>query len=180
MDINLVVTYYLPSKSDLTGHHVTLKFQNHRFNGMSQTKQARLVPQTGEPGEEVVHISSFGIVERDRKVLLMKIIRPERHAGKWLLPALVINYGENPLHAIGRVTQSSLGVAPKDVRILDVQSYGDKHWDICFVYKMELSGRIAHSPDVESVEYFDLAALPTALLEGHREVLLSLIESKLV
>ncbi|MDA4122498.1 MAG: NUDIX domain-containing protein [Thaumarchaeota archaeon] len=146
---------------------------------MSQTKQARLVPQTGEPGEEVVHLSSFGIVKQGGKVLLMKMIRPERHAGKWALPALVINYGENPLQAISRVTQSSLGVAPKGVRILDVQSYGDKHWDICFVYKMELSGPEAHSQDVESVEYFDLAALPAGLLEGHREVLQSLIDSRL-
>jgi ADP-ribose pyrophosphatase YjhB (NUDIX family) len=147
---------------------------------MSQPKLASLVPQGTPPTGEVLHISSFGIVRRGTVILLTKKLKPERHAGKWTLPASVINYGEDPAEAMRRIVLSYLGKEPAGVRLIDLQSYGIDHWDLCCVYEVRLPELGVLSTDIEKVEYFDVESMPLELVEGHREVLQTLLDRNLL
>ncbi|MDA4112728.1 MAG: NUDIX domain-containing protein [Thaumarchaeota archaeon] len=142
---------------------------------MSTQKTARLTPQVqGQQSEEVAHISAFAIIKRGNELLLIKKIRPEFTAGKWVFPSAIINFGEHPESAIKRVVREQLGADSKNVRLLDVQSYGDKHWDICFVYDVSIDGIGSLSQDVERAEYFDRGKLPPEFRSDHMEVLQAL------
>ena len=143
-------------------------------------KMARLVPQpdstTTSPPQEVVHLSSFAVIRKagdSKKILLAKRLRPQFTAGKWTLPSSIIDYGENPEEAIKRIVEVQLGARPHNAKLVQVQSYGDKHWDLCFVYDVSLPGEKwgTLSQDVEKVEYFDLSNLPPEFRQDHREVL---------
>lgn len=135
-------------------------------------KGARLVPQIpGQQSEEVVHISSFAIIKKDNQFLLVKKLRPEFTAGKWVLPSSLIYFGEDPEAAMERIVKEQVGWEPKDVRLLQVQSYGDKHWDLCFVYGVSIDGIGKLHPDNEKAEYFDPDRLPPEFRSDHLEVL---------
>jgi ADP-ribose pyrophosphatase YjhB (NUDIX family) len=139
---------------------------------MSTQKTARLTPVVqGQQSEEVAHISVFAIIKRGNEVLLAKKLRPEFTAGKWVFPSAIINFGENPESAAKRVVKEQLGADPKSVRLVDVQSYGDKHWDICFVYDVSIDGVGKLSQDIGSAEYFDRGKLPPEFRSDHMEVL---------
>jgi ADP-ribose pyrophosphatase YjhB (NUDIX family) len=139
---------------------------------MSSQKTARLTPQVqGQQPEEVAHISAFAIIKRGNELLLIKKIRPEFTAGKWVFPSAIINFGEDPESAMKRIVREQLGVESKNIRLLDVQSYGDKHWDICFVYDLSIDGFGKLSQDIERAEYFDRGKLPPEFRSDHMEVL---------
>ena len=140
-------------------------------------RMARLVPQpdSASPPQEVVHISAFAIIrkksDRGEKILLAKRLRPQFTAGKWTLPSSLIDYGEHPDEAMKRILEVQLGKKPEKVRLDQVQSYGDKHWDICFVYDVDLGSLGTLSQDIEKAEYFEVTDLPQELRQDHREVL---------
>ena len=141
---------------------------------MSTTpKGARLIPQTpGQQSEEMTHISSFGRVRNDDdEILLVKRIRPEYSAGKWVLPSAVIYYGEDPKAAMERIVREQVGAAPSEIKLLDVQSYGDKHWDICFVYDVVIDKVGKLHPDIELAAYFNRKKLPPEFRSDNLEVL---------
>jgi ADP-ribose pyrophosphatase YjhB (NUDIX family) len=139
---------------------------------MSAPKTARLVPQAdGTQPEEVMHISSFVLVRKGAELLLVRRVKPERWAGKWCLPASIINYGEDPGAAALRIVREQLGASATALKLLDLQSYGDKHWDMCFVFHAEIPGVGKLGGDFDKADNFDLAKLPPELREDHREVL---------
>lgn len=138
----------------------------------SPAKRAALVPQPeGTTPEEVMHISSFVFVRKGPSILLVRRTKPERMAGTWNLPAAVINYGEDPGHSALRIVREQLGVAPTTMKLLDVQSYGDKHWDLCFVFQMDIPASLKLGGDFDKADWFDLGRLPPELREGHKEVI---------
>jgi ADP-ribose pyrophosphatase YjhB (NUDIX family) len=142
---------------------------------MSTTKMARLTPQApGQQSEEMMHISSFAITKRGKELLLVKRIRPEFTAGKWIFPSSIINYGEHPEAAAKRIVKEQLGAEAKNVKLVDIQSFGDKHWDLCFVYEVSIDGVGKVSQDIEKAEYFDRGKLPTEFRSDHAEVLQTL------
>jgi len=139
---------------------------------MSSPKTARLVPQPdGTQPEEVMHISSFVLARKGTQLLLVRRAKPERMAGNWCLPSAVINYGEDPGAAALRIVREQLGATATALKLLDVQSFGDKHWDLCFVFHADIPGVGKLGDDFDKADYFDLAKLPPELREGHREVL---------
>ena len=139
---------------------------------MSSPKTARMVPQPdGTQPEEVLHISSFVLVRKGAHVLLARRVKPERMAGSWNLPSAVINFGEDPGSAALRIVREQVGAMPTSLKLLDVQSFGDKHWDLCFLFEAEIPALGKLGGDFDKAEYFDLAKLPPELREGHREVL---------
>src|ERR1700747_2410053 len=106
---------------------------------MSSPKTARLVPQPdGTQPEEFTHISSFALIRNGAQLLLIRRVRPERWAGKWCIPGMVLLYGEDPAAGARRAVKEQVGAEAARVRLLDVQSYGGKHWDICFLYHAEI------------------------------------------
>lgn len=142
---------------------------------MSSAKLARLIPQPqDQQSDEILHMSSFAVIKQGDKILLEKRIRPEFTANKWTMPSAIIYFGEDPETAIKRIIKEQLGVEPKSVRLIDVQSYGDKHWDMCFVYDVSIENVGQLSPDIEKVEYFHKSEFPLEFRTDHREVLLTL------
>jgi ADP-ribose pyrophosphatase YjhB (NUDIX family) len=139
---------------------------------MSSIKTARLTLQPqGQQSEEVMHVSSFAIVKKRNELLLVKRIRPEFSAGKWVFPSAIINFGEHPESAIKRIVKEQIGAEPKNVKLIDIQSYGDKHWDLCFVYEISIDEVGKVSPDIEKAEYFDRGKLPPEFRSDNAEVL---------
>ncbi|MDG6914844.1 MAG: NUDIX domain-containing protein [Nitrososphaerota archaeon] len=139
---------------------------------MSSTKRASLIPQAeGTQPEEVLHISSFVLVKKGGQVLLLKRVKPERLKGSWCLPGAVINYGEDPGAAALRILKEQPGEAATSLKLLDVQSYGDKHWDLCFVFEADAPEPVKLGEEFDAAQYFDLSNLPPELREGHKEVL---------
>jgi ADP-ribose pyrophosphatase YjhB (NUDIX family) len=139
---------------------------------MSSPKTARLVPQPdGTQPEEVMHISSFVLVGHGTQLLLARRVKPERWAGKWCIPGAIINYGEDPGAAALRVIREQVGATATALKLLDVQSYGEKHWDMCFLFHADVPAVGKLSADFDKAEYFDPANLPAELREDHREVL---------
>jgi ADP-ribose pyrophosphatase YjhB (NUDIX family) len=139
---------------------------------MSSPKVARLVPQPdGTQPEEFAHISSFALVQKGGKLLLIRRLRPERWAGKWCIPGALLLYGEDPEAGARRVVKEQLGADATGVKLLDVQSYGDKHWDICFVYRVETPEIGKLGQDFDKTEYFEFASLPAETRDDHKEVI---------
>lgn len=139
---------------------------------MSSPKLARLVPQPdGTQPEDVMHISSFVLARRGAQILLARRVKPERWAGKWVIPGAIINYGEDPGAAALRVVREQVGAAATVLKLLDVQSYGSRHWDMCFVFQADIPGVGKLGGDFDKADYFDLDKLPLELREDHKEVL---------
>jgi len=131
-----------------------------------------LVPQSdGTQPEEFTHISSFALVQKGGKLLLVRRLRPERWAGKWCIPGALLLYGEDPAAGAQRVVKEQLGADATAVKLLDVQSYGDKHWDICFIYRAETPEIGKLGQDFDKAEYFETASLPAEMRDDHREVI---------
>ena len=105
------------------------------------------------------------------EMLLVKKTRPEYTAGKWVFPSSLINFGEDPKLAIERIVREQIGTSPSSVKLLDVQSFGDKHWDLCFIYDVSIDkvGKLA--PDIEMAGYFNRKNLPPEFRSDHLEVL---------
>lgn len=139
---------------------------------MSSVKRASMVPQVeGTQPEEMAHVSSFVLVMKGTQVLLAWRSKPERAANTWNLPSAVINWGEDPGHAALRIVREQIGVAPSAMKLLDVQSFGDKHWDICFLFQCEVPAVGKLQDGIDKTGWFDLGKLPPELREGHREVI---------
>ena len=139
---------------------------------MTNVKMARLTTLAqGQQTEDTVHISAFAIIKKENKLLLAKRTRPEFTAGKWTLPSSIINYGENPEAAVKRIAKEQLGTEPSSVRLVDVLSFGDKHWDLCFVYEVSIDKVGKVSQDIEKAEYFDRSNLPAEYRTDHLEIL---------
>ncbi|MFI5419529.1 MAG: NUDIX hydrolase [Nitrososphaerales archaeon] len=132
-----------------------------------------MIPQIpGQQSEEMVHISSFGRVRNDDdEILLVKKLRPESSAGKWVFPSAIINFGEDPKLAMGRIIREQIGASPSTIKLLDVQSYGDKHWDLCFVYDVIIDKVGKLHQDVETAAYFNREKLPPEFRADNLEVL---------
>jgi ADP-ribose pyrophosphatase YjhB (NUDIX family) len=98
-------------------------------------------------------------------------VSPERWKGKWCIPGAVLNYGEDPALAAFRVVKDQTGNAAKSIKLLDVQSYGTKHWDLCFLYEVDATGGWKLGQDFDKADYFDPASPPPEIREDHREVI---------
>jgi ADP-ribose pyrophosphatase YjhB (NUDIX family) len=131
-----------------------------------------MVPQPdGTQPEEVMHVSSFALIRRGTRVLLVRRTQPERWAGKWVIPSALLMFGEDPAAGVRRVVMEQLGSKATVASLLDVQSYGDKHWDMCFVYDVEMPGPGKLGQDFDKAEYFDVSKMPPELRDDHKEVI---------
>jgi len=88
-----------------------------------------------------------------------------------VIPGSVLLYGEDPAVGARRALREQAGAEPTEVRLLDVQSFGDKHWDICFLYHAQIADSAKPGQDFDNAQYFDVASLPTELRDDHREVI---------
>ena len=136
---------------------------------MSPPQRKALFNQQNVPAGGVC-LSSFVIVKNKKKILVGKMNKPEvwiekffvgerfaptyYSSGRYMLPARHLAWYESPLDAARSVLrdQLTLSVPTRDIALLDVQSHvrGDvdsveppAHWDICFVYEVKVSSKVA-------------------------------------
>ncbi len=102
---------------------------------------------------------------------LIRRTRPERWAGKWVIPGAVLLFEEDPSSAARRVVAEQLGAAATSVKLLDVQSYGDKHRDLCFVHEVELDRIGDLVQDFDKAEFFELDGTLPQVRDDHLEVI---------
>lgn len=141
-------------------------------------------------------LSSFLVSVEDGGLLLGRMQDPDawkalepvhspEHAfgqSKWVLPAAHLRMGEHPDDAARRVAEEQLRASLEDFRMSNVLSYGyalpsraqDLHWDLCFVYDVELR------PEETPAWFAELRRLPLPdvrhgmFARGHGDVLADL------
>jgi hypothetical protein len=148
-------------------------------------------------------LSSFVVIANGRSILVGKMSRPEiwterflvgpkfaptyAGSGKYLLPARHLHWYESPLNAAYSVVRDQVGLdIPKSkISLVDVQSHvsgavdNEKeppHWDICFVYRAQISNKLAAK--LERPEWFSELAFkplkslkPDGFTRGHGDIL---------
>jgi hypothetical protein len=129
--------------------------------------------------DENLHISSFALVRTEPDSILF-VKASDSHPlsfrrGKLLLPATMLRFGERPMDAATRAVDTQLsgagGVTPK---FIDLQSYMGSHWDICFVYEFDLTGKTpptAVAPYADAVSYKSSSLPRPQIAEDHLEVI---------
>lgn len=148
-------------------------------------------------------LSSFVVVSNGRNILVGKMGRPEiwiekflvgpkfapsyASSGKYVLPARHLHWYESPIEAAHGIVRDQVGLdIPKSsISLVGVQSHvsgevdNEKeppHWDICFLYRTQVSGEQAAK--LKRPEWFsELEFKPLRSLKqddftrGHGEVL---------
>jgi ADP-ribose pyrophosphatase YjhB (NUDIX family) len=148
-------------------------------------------------------LSSFVVVSNGRNILVGKMDHPEiwterflvgpkfaptyASSGKYVLPARHLHWYESPLEAAYSIVSEQVGLDIPEARfrLVDVQSHvsGDvnnekepPHWDICFLYRTQVSNRLA-AKLVRPEWFSELAFKPFESLKqddftrGHGDVL---------
>lgn len=145
-------------------------------------------------------LSAFVIAENGDSVVLCKprahVAWPEKggqpmwasreleRSGEWRLPATHLMVDESPDDAAARIAHGFTGLEGTP-RFLSVQSHlrpnkmwkefrkvRSNHWDICFVYRMQveaLPGEIR--PWWSDIRFFKLSELPDVKMGNHRDIL---------
>lgn len=128
------------------------------------SKKALFAPDDVPPGGTC--LSSFVVVRYGHKILVGKMSKPDAWierffvgpkfapvyagSGKYVIPARHLAWYESPLEAARGVVRDQIQVKAHEpkLKLLDAQSHvrGDPsstseppHWDICFVYRLELT-----------------------------------------
>jgi len=168
---------------------------------MRNTRKALFFEGNVPPGG--VCLSSFVMVESGDALLVGKMVKPEIwterffvgeqwargyvESGKYVLPASHLVWYESPLDAALRVLNEQV-LMPLDrerVELFDVQSQVSvdisgknkpPHWDLCFVYRVEVSPDEAHG--FKRPEWFEelgfkpkTSLKPEHFTRGHGDVL---------
>ena len=128
---------------------------------------------------ENLHISAFVLVKPDpNSVLLLKATDAHPlsfRRGKLMLPATILQFGENPADAAQRAVSAQLsGMEGVGHKFVDFQSFMGSHWDIVTVFEFDPSATakiVAKSPYADAA-FYKLNALPRAsMAEDHLEVI---------
>ncbi|MEO8329950.1 MAG: NUDIX domain-containing protein [Candidatus Nanopelagicales bacterium] len=73
--------------------------------------------------QEIQRVAAYGVVERDRRVLLVQLTSITPSPGLWSLPGGGIDHGEHPAEAVVRELYEETGLRGKVVGLLDVDSH---------------------------------------------------------
>jgi ADP-ribose pyrophosphatase YjhB (NUDIX family) len=130
-------------------------------------------PNCGHVHFQDPKVAAAALVERDRKVLLVRRVNvPER--GKWTLPAGFVDFDEDPRLAAARECKEETGL---DVRVTDLVDviYGQEHprgASIVIVYRAEIAeGDLGAHDDADAVGFFGPDELPALAFLATRVVL---------
>src|SRR5580700_8274748 len=103
------------------------------------------IPKRTRLDNEDLHISDFNLVRKsgDRDSILFVKAGPKFPVsfkrGKWLLPAAILDFGENPRVVAKRILNEQLeGVEYLDPKFLSLQSYYGAHWDLVFIFESQI------------------------------------------
>ncbi|HVB11839.1 MAG TPA: hypothetical protein VNE86_01805 [Nitrososphaerales archaeon] len=144
-------------------------------------KPAWTLPKRTSTHGENLHISSFVLLKNSQGDSIVLLKAGSKHPiqfkrGKLLLPAKILNFGEDPWRVAVRLLGDQInGTENLKVNFVSMQSYLGAHWDIVFVYEAILldEGKTltANEPFVEA-GFYKMSALPREqIAEDHLEVL---------
>jgi len=77
----------------------------------------------GRAVQDVQRVAAYGLVQRDRHILLVRLTDVTPSPGSWSLPGGGIDHGEHPAQAVVRELHEETGLAGRVVELLDVDSH---------------------------------------------------------
>lgn len=118
-------------------------------------------------------VAAAVLIEQDGRVLLVRRAN-EPFRGLWTLPAGFINGGEDPAEAAARECLEETGLHVKVTGVFDIIS-GKEHprgADFIIVYRAQvIGGELKPDDDVDAVEWFERASLPSLAFRATQIVL---------
>ena len=119
-----------------------------------------------------LHIECQVLVRKGNRLLLQKMRKPDWMVGRWALPWAPLLLGDEPEEVAKRIVREQLGMEKAKMKLLQVQSHIDQHWDIVIVYETKAPGKIRLGPDALEAQFFPKLKLPLPEIdEFHRYVI---------
>lgn len=133
--------------------------------------------QFDAPQDQTLHVSAFLLAKRGGKLALVKA-KDYKGDPAWMLPAVLLRYGESPADAAARVAKQRLGVARAKPKLRAVESFDGAHdgsgghWDLAFVYEVAGPAKLKAGPEAEEAQYVTARDAPWSDLgNAHADVL---------
>ena len=105
------------------------------------------------------------------RILLVRYRDTRKYDGQrgWFLPDDYLAHLEHPDDAARRIVREQAGVEPPELRLAEIESFGDGVWHLVFHYAGELNDppQLLPSGNVDAAEWFPLQALPPASEVAH-------------
>ncbi|HVM80435.1 MAG TPA: NUDIX hydrolase [Stellaceae bacterium] len=115
-------------------------------------------------------IATLSLLSPDKVAYVTFLTAPDAQAG-WFLPNDLLRNGENPYAAAKRIAHAQLGVEPKEVQLVDVDSFtgNDGTWHIAFHFRAEAKDpkAVKGGAEIARLEWMPLGALPEKLKVAH-------------
>jgi ADP-ribose pyrophosphatase YjhB (NUDIX family) len=73
--------------------------------------------------QDVQRVAAYGVVQRDDRLLLVRLTEMTASPGAWSLPGGGIDHGEDPAEAVVRELYEETGLRGRVVALLDVDSH---------------------------------------------------------
>ena len=146
-----------------------------RFEEEKQRKYCQSCNWTYYPTESIAPV---GILERDRKVLLVQRNR-EPHKGKWMLPSGFKDFGERTLEALYREMLEEIDVRVTGTEFVEELRSAEDPRNIGTMvpfYNVGWRGKPRNNEPEENmaIDWFDLKYLPPIAWKTHEKVLRAL------
>ena len=77
----------------------------------------------GRAVQDIQRVAAYGVVQRDDRLLLVRLTDMTPSPGSWSLPGGGINHGEHPADAVVRELHEETGLHGRVVGVLDVDSH---------------------------------------------------------
>ncbi len=125
-----------------------------------------------------LHISSFLFCRNSKHEILLEKVAKDFEgyaAGKWIIPGVVLKFGEHPDEAAERIFTQELEIAERPLTLRQLQSHLDRggHWDLIYIYEcnpISESELVKPAKGIEKLEYHDPQKLPKPLGYGVKDL----------
>jgi len=132
---------------------------------------AQPIPGTTPPTHSNVKlIATLSLLTPEEVAYVAYLTAPDTEAG-WFLPNDLLRSRENPYAAAKRIAHTQLGVEPREVQLVDVDSFtgNDGTWHIAFHFRAEAGDpkAVKGGAEIARLEWMPLGALPEKLKVAH-------------
>jgi ADP-ribose pyrophosphatase YjhB (NUDIX family) len=100
--------------------------------------------------QDIQRVASYGVVQRDGNLLLVRLTKKTPAPGSWSLPGGGIDHGEHPADAVVRELYEETGLSGRVVELLDVDSHFREHYIDQEVLERYHAVRILYRVSVDS------------------------------
>ena len=100
--------------------------------------------------QDVQRVAAYGVVQRNDRVLLVRLTERTPAPGSWSLPGGGIDHGEHPADAVIRELYEETGLRGRVVDLLDVDSHFREHYLDQEILERYHAVRILYRVDVDA------------------------------